>query len=69
MCTQYYHLYQCGCRQKGEFVQCDRLYNSQSNLQCSRMDRDDKISRNYCPKHLPKEDKATTEYRGRYPRD
>jgi len=43
MCTQYYHVYQCGCKQKGEFVQCDRLYDNQSNLQCSRTEKDDKV--------------------------
>ncbi|KAJ0165425.1 hypothetical protein CTA2_11295 [Colletotrichum tanaceti] len=67
MCIQWYYKYQCGCKQKGEFEQCDRLYDSQSNLQCARSQTEDKISRNYCAKHLPKEDKAMTEYRGRHP--
>lgn len=66
MCTQRYHVYQCGCRTKGEFIQCDRLYERQSNLQCNITLADELTSRNYCPKHLPKESKATTEYRGRY---
>ena len=69
MCTQFYHQYQCGCKQKGEFKQCERLYEAQSNLQWAQTGSESLISRNYCPKHLLRENKATTEYRGRHPRN
>ncbi|KAG9228423.1 hypothetical protein BJ875DRAFT_389449 [Amylocarpus encephaloides] len=65
MCTQIYHVYQCGCRMKGEFKQCDEKYNAETNLQCDRTNNDDVVSRNYCSKHMPKEGKATTQYVGR----
>jgi len=59
------HVYQCGCREKGELKQCNRLYEQESNLQCNVTDVDPKISRNYCSKHMPKENKATMAYVGR----
>lgn len=68
MCTQSVHLYQCGCRKEGEFKQCDRLYDAQSNLRCANTIKEELLSRNYCKKHMPTEDKATTEYNGRNPR-
>lgn len=58
MCTQQYLNYQCGCRTKGEFKQCDAKYNAQSNLQCAKTNVVEVPSRCYCPKHLPKDDKA-----------
>ncbi|KAI0426164.1 hypothetical protein F5Y09DRAFT_72248 [Xylaria sp. FL1042] len=69
MCTQVWHIYQCGCRKKGEFQQCDRLYDAQSNLRCDRTNTDDRTSRNYCPAHMPTESKAKTEYTGRRERN
>ncbi|KAF2018965.1 hypothetical protein BU24DRAFT_418537 [Aaosphaeria arxii CBS 175.79] len=65
MCTQVWVSYRCGCRAKTEFKQCDRLYDRQSNLQCSQTAAAETESRNYCSYHLPKEDKATWEYTGR----
>ena len=65
MCTQVYNIYQCGCKAKGEFKQCDAKYNAQTNLQCDITEREDLVSRNYCSKHMPKEGKAKTEYIGR----
>ncbi|KXT08085.1 hypothetical protein AC579_10450 [Pseudocercospora musae] len=57
----------CGCRAKGEFKQCDEKYNAQTNLQCATTTRDEQTSRNYCPKHMPKDNKATTQYTTRQP--
>lgn len=67
MCTQVWHKYQCGCRRKGEFIQCERLYDLQTNVKCERINQDDVVSRNYCDKHMPTEGKAQTEYHGRVP--
>jgi hypothetical protein len=55
MCTQTYYHYGCGCKQKGEFEQCDRLFDLNVNLQCATSDAKDKSIRNYCAKHLLKE--------------
>ncbi|KAK4033370.1 hypothetical protein C8A01DRAFT_19660 [Parachaetomium inaequale] len=55
MCTQTYYHYQCGCKQKGEFEQCDRLFDLKVNLQCATADSKDKTVRSYCAKHLLKE--------------
>ena len=68
MCTQFYHVYQCGCKTNGVFKQCDRLYELESNLQCNVTSKEEVQSRNYCPKHMPKEGKASTEYIGRHER-
>lgn len=65
MCTQRFDKYKCGCQIKGTFVQCERLYNAQSNMQCNAADVEIIVSRNYCARHMPKEPKATTEYIGR----
>lgn len=64
MCEQVYLIYQCGCRAKGEFKQCDRLYDQQLSLQCDVANIHESTVRNYCPKHLPKESEATTAYIG-----
>jgi hypothetical protein len=58
MCTQTHLRYLCGCKQKGEFEQCDRLYDLGVNLQCAVPDTKDKIMRSYCATHLLKEGKA-----------
>ncbi|SPQ26464.1 542b14ff-5065-4a6c-b8ee-6e3c008aa62e [Thermothielavioides terrestris] len=63
MCTQTYYQYHCGCRQKGEFEQCDRLYNLNVNLQCADTVVKDHRMRSYCAKHLLKEGKASVAYR------
>ncbi|KAI0002679.1 hypothetical protein F4779DRAFT_603195 [Xylariaceae sp. FL0662B] len=68
MCFQDYNIYKCGCVNKGEFHQRDEKYEAQSNLQCDHPERRNKPSRNYCAKHLVKEDKAKDEFRGRIPR-
>lgn len=66
MCTQEYLTYTCGCRVKRDFKQCRRLFDdAQSDLQCNETESQEVSSENYCPKHLPKEDKAKVEYRGR----
>ena len=62
MCKQMYTLYTCGCKPKGEFVQCDAKYNAQSNLQCARTETGINESRNYCSEHLVKDNKATMKY-------
>lgn len=68
MCTQVYVKYQCGCKDEGEFKQCDAKYNAESNLQCDHTQEDERTSRNYCAKHLPMEGKALTEHTGRQAR-
>jgi len=60
MCTQVVYNYQCGCQSNGEFVQCDMIYQQQTNLRCARTDRQNIVSRNYCLKHMPRVDKATS---------
>ncbi|MCJ1261106.1 hypothetical protein MMC22_000970 [Lobaria immixta] len=65
MCIQEYLGYQCGCRMKGEFKQCNAKYHAQSNLQCARTNVVEVPSRCYCPKHLPKDNKAITRFVGR----
>lgn len=67
MCTRVIHVYQCGCRNKGELKQCDRLYGQESNLQCDVTEVESMIARNYCSKHMPKENKAKAAYVGRAP--
>lgn len=39
------------------------------DLQCDVTNTEEVSSRNYCSKHMPKESKATTEYRGRVARN
>ncbi|KAI5865424.1 hypothetical protein GGS23DRAFT_426336 [Durotheca rogersii] len=68
MCTREYNVYKCGYVKIGEFCQCPEKYAAQSNLKCSRPDKRNKESRNYCAKHLVSEEKAKEEFRGRYPR-
>lgn len=63
MCTQTHFKYACGCTRKGEFEQCDRLYDLNVNLQCAATAAEDKPMRSYCAKHLLKEGKATEAYR------
>lgn len=69
MCTQTYNRYECGCKQKGEFEQCDRLYNLGVNLQCATAENKDKVLRSYCATHLVKEGKGTAVYRIREPQN
>lgn len=69
MCTQTYNRYECGCKQKGEFEQCDRLYSLGVNLQCATADTKDKVLRSYCATHLVKEGKETAVYQIREPRN
>jgi hypothetical protein len=64
MCTQTHYRYSCGCKQKGVFEQCDRLFDLAANLQCAVTDNMDKIVRSYCPKHLLKEGKGGKAYHG-----
>lgn len=65
MCTQWWNVYACGCRQKRQFEQCQAKYNGGSNLQCARTDSEVFDVRNYCSNHLPKDNKARTKYVGR----
>lgn len=67
MCTQITIIYRCGCPQKGEFKQCDPKYDGESNLQCAQTNVEEERPQCYCPKHLPKDSKALTEYGGRNP--
>jgi len=69
MCTQTFNRYECGCKQKGEFEQCDRLYDLGVNLQCAITESKDKEFRSYCATHLLKEGKGTAVYQIRKPRD
>ncbi len=62
MCTQTHNHYLCGCKQKGEFEQCDRLYDLGMNLQCAVTTSNPKVMRSYCATHLLKEGKATVVY-------
>ena len=62
MCTQTHYHYSCGCKQKGMFEQCDRLFDLGANLQCAVTDNTDKEVRSYCPKHLLKEGKGGKVY-------
>lgn len=62
MCTQHYLKYSCGCKLKGEFAQCDRLFESNLNLQCDATRTEEKTCRSYCAQHLVKESKATVAY-------
>ena len=66
MCTQTWIVYKCGCKNKGGFEQCDRLCDLKSQPQCAITAQKDSFARNYCPEHMPKEDKALDEYRGRH---
>lgn len=67
MCTQAWIHYTCGCKFKGQFHQCDALYDAQSPLQCAQTTLKKVESRNYCPEHLPRADKATMTYTRREP--
>ena len=62
MCTQTINVYHCRCRQKGEFEQCDRLYNLSVNLQCATAETKERQCRSYCATHLVKEGKASVVY-------
>ncbi len=62
MCTQTFNVYHCHCRQKGEFEQCDRLYNLGVNLQCVKVETKEKKFRSYCATHLLKEGTPTVVY-------
>jgi hypothetical protein len=64
MCTQTHYRYSCGCKQKGVFEQCDRLFDLGANLQCAITDNADKTVRSYCSKHLLKEGKGGNAYHG-----
>jgi hypothetical protein len=63
MCQQVWHHYTCGCKTKGEFKQCDRLWNEGRVVKCATLENEAVVSRNYCSRHLPAEDKAMKEYR------
>jgi hypothetical protein len=65
MCNQTWIAYTCGCKTKGAFEQCDRLYDLQSPLRCAIADRKELAKRNYCSEHMPQEDKATITFRER----
>lgn len=67
MCTQTHYQYTCGCKHKGEFEQCDRLFDAKVNLQCAKTEVKDKTLRNYCPKHLLKEGQDGKAYRADLP--
>lgn len=62
MCIQQHITYSYGCRLKGLFTQCERLFDAQTNLQCDVTETENVEAANYCIKHLPKEGKATTKY-------
>ncbi len=62
MCNQVYHTYQCGCKEKGEFKQCNEKFDAQMTLQCAETEVENTLSRSYCSNHLPKEGKATVVY-------
>ena len=62
MCTQDYYNYQCGCRNKGEFRQCDEKYDSGCNVQCAQTQANELQSRSYCSTHLLKEGKGGVMY-------
>jgi hypothetical protein len=68
MCTQTWTVYRCGCKNKGQFEQCDELYNLKSQCQCAVTAEEDTLSRNYCSDHMPKVNKALDEYRRRHAR-
>lgn len=57
MCKRVYHNYTCGCREKGEFIQCDTKHNL-GCLKCDKIEPEEKPSRNYCEQHLPSDGKA-----------
>lgn len=61
MCIQVWHTYQCGCKIKGQFKQCNLMYDQESSLRCQVTQKQNRDPRNYCSKHMPKVGKATTE--------
>ena len=65
MCTQTEIAHTCGCKAKGAFEQCKRLWNLNSPLQCDLAGRKELAVRNYCPEHMPKESKANATSRKR----
>jgi hypothetical protein len=65
MCTQTDIIYTCGCKTKGVFEQCDRLWDLKSPLQCDSAAKKELALRNYCPEHMPKEGRATVTFRNR----
>lgn len=67
MCTQVWIKYQCGCKKKGKFLQCDCLYNQQLNVWCDTLDMDEIVSWNYYITHLSREGKAMMVYQGQRP--
>lgn len=58
MCSQEYLLYTCGCKPKGQFIQCDEKYDSGLNLRCDKITAVTKECANYCASHLVSESKA-----------
>lgn len=52
MCTQDCINYQCGCRKKTEFRQCDEKYDAGVSLRCANTEEKELQSRNYCRDHL-----------------
>lgn len=60
MCNQTYYDYSCGCREKGQFVQCQAEWDRNSMLKCpnTHVLPDSQDIRNLCAKLLLARDKA-----------
>ncbi|KAI9652220.1 MAG: hypothetical protein M1831_007129 [Alyxoria varia] len=66
MCEQQLTKYTCGCVQPRVFIQCDRLWDLETNIRCMNPTRTFVPCRNYCKGHMPVEGVATREHRGRH---
>ena len=58
MCTQFFFLYPCGCKSRGEFRQCAAKFDAGLNLRCAETAKEDVPTRTYCRSHLVLEGKG-----------